>query len=441
MLNYPRNPELDFVFEIRSLHRPGSLGRLMTAIGDEQGLIGDITTQFVGKTHSIREITISVFDEEHLARIQNAIAQQPGAEILHVKDPIFERHKGGKIHCGRKTDIQTLADLRYVYTPGVARVCMAVHQDPAKVREYTGISNSVGVFTNGTRVLGLGDIGVLASLPLMEGKTMIYDQFVGISATPILVDTKDPKEFVQVVERVAPTFGGIHLEDIRIPDCFYIETELIRKLHKPVMHNDQHGTATVVLAALMSAVRQMGIPDCRRLAVAQIGLGAAGFGIGKLLMDYGLRVVGVDPNEQSRAWFAASGGTTATLEEALAHADVVIAATGVPGLITGKMIRKGQTILALTNPVPEIYPEEALEAGAVFACDGKLINNALAYPGLFKAALEMNAEQISSPMKIAAAQAISELADKEELVPSMFHPELHRNIVAAVKHSTSGSPH
>ena len=376
----------------------------------------------------------------NISRVERAIAQYQGAEILQIKDPIFEMHKGGKIHSGRKRDVRTLAQLRYVYTPGVARVCTAIHQDAAKAREYTNIGNSVGIFTNGTRVLGLGDIGVLASMPLMEGKAVIYDQFVGISATPILVDTKDPKEFVQVVERIAPTFGGIHLEDIRTPDCFYIEDELIRRLLKPVMHNDQHGTATVVLAALISVIRQMGVPNYRRLTVAQIGLGAAGLGTAKLLMDYGLRVIGVDPNEQSRQWFTTYGGTPVSLEQAMATADIVIAATGVVGLLKPGMIRKGQTILALSNPVPEIYPEEALEAGAAFACDGKVINNALAYPGLFKAALEMNAEQISSPMKIAAAEAISALADKEELVPSIFHPDLHRKIAEAVKASPSRVP-
>ncbi|MBI4443951.1 MAG: NAD-dependent malic enzyme [Acidobacteria bacterium] len=439
MSSHGRIPDLDFVFEIRSLHQPGNLGKLLTAIGNEEGLIGDITTKFVGKTHSIREITISVFDEQHLARIQEAIEQQSGAEIIGIKDPIFEVHKGGKIHSGRKTNIRNLADLRYVYTPGVARVCRAIHEEPSRAWDYTGLSNSVGIFTNGTRVLGLGDIGVLASLPLMEGKAVIYDQFAGISATPVLVNTKDPKEFVDVVERVALSFGGIHLEDIRIPDCFYIEGELACRLRKPVMHNDQHGTATVVLAALLSVIRQLGVSDYRRLTVAQIGLGAAGFGTAKLLMEYGFQVIGVDINAQSRQWFTTCGGTTATLEDAMARANIVIAATGVPGLLTKEMIRSGQTILALSNPVPEIYPEEALEAGAAFACDGKMINNALVYPGLFKAALAMNAEQISSGMKIAAAEAIFALTDKEELVPSMFHPDLHRNITEAVKNSASSA--
>lgn len=433
MSSHHRTPDRDILFEIRSRHRPGSLGKLFSIIGNEGGLVGDITTKFVGKTHSVREITIAVFDEEHQRCIEQAIAQQTDAQILQIKDPVFERHKGGKIHTSRKSDVRTLADLRYVYTPGVARVCMAIRDDPSKAREYTNIPNSVGIFTNGTRVLGLGDIGVLASMPLMEGKALLYDQFVGVSATPVLVATKEPEEFVDVVEKIAPTFGGIHLEDIRGPDCFYIENELIRRLRKPVMHNDQHGTATVVLAALMSAMTLLGLALPKKLRVAQLGLGAAGLGTAKLLLDYGLEVIGADPNEEARKRFAACGGEVTTMQDAMSRADVVIAATAVPGLIQQNMIRKGQVILALSNPVPEIYPEEALDAGAAYASDGKNINNVLAYPGLFKAALEMNVEQISSKMKIAAAAAISELAEPDELVPSPLRPEVHRSIIEAVK--------
>lgn len=428
-----RLPDVDIVLEIRNIHKPGFLGKIFTVVGDEGGLIGDITTKFVGKTHSIREVTVSVFDHDHLARIKRAIRERTKAEVLSTQDLVFERHKGGKIHSGRRSDVKTVTDLRYIYTPGVARICTLIKEDAGKAREYTGIANSVGIFTNGTRVLGLGDIGVLPSMPVMEGKAVIYDQFVGISATPILVDTKDPEEFIRIVTHVAPTFGGIHLEDIRIPDCFHIENELIRRLRKPVMHDDQHGTATVVLAAVISAIRLAGVKSRKHLTVAQIGLGAAGFGIAKLLTDYGLSVIGVDPDARSRKRLTDYGGKTTTMEKAMVESDLVIATTGVVGLITPDLIRKGQIVLALSNPVPEIYPEEALEAGAAFASDGKSINNALAYPGLFKAALEMNAPSIDAKMKIAAAEVISSLADKDELVPSPFHPEVHHAVVRAVK--------
>jgi malate dehydrogenase (oxaloacetate-decarboxylating) len=269
-------------------------------------------------------------------------------------------------------------------------------------------------------------------MPVMEGKAVLYDQFVGISATPILVDTEDPDAFIETVARIAPTFGGIHLEDIRIPDCFYIEDELIRRLKKPVMHDDQHGTATVLLAAVLSALRETGRKADDSLVFAQIGLGAAGLAIARLLLDYGFRVVGVDPAPDSRQRLLDYGGATVELEEAMQTADGVIATTGVVGLIKPEMVQPGQIILALSNPIPEIFPQVALEAGAAFAADGKSVNNALAFPGLFKAALLGQRSAITSEMKIAAAKAISVLADKDELVPSPLHPTVHQQVIKAV---------
>jgi malate dehydrogenase (oxaloacetate-decarboxylating) len=428
-----RLPDQDIVLEVRSLHKPGSLGRLLSVIGEEGGLIGDLVTKSVGKTHSIREITIAVFDKEHQVKVIEAIEKRTDAKILSTHDPVVERHKGGKIHSIRTQDVKTVADLRYVYTPGVARICTAIKENPQKAKEYTNIANSVGIFTNGTRVLGLGDIGVLASMPVMEGKAVLYDQFVGISAIPILVDTKDPDEFISVVERIAPTFGGIHLEDIRSPECFYIEGELQKRLVQPVMHDDQHGTAIAVLAALLSSFKLTGRTEVKSLRVAQVGLGAAGSGIARLLIDYGFNVIGVDKGEEAIRRLMMYGGSTSPLADAMRVSDIVIATTGVPGLITKPMIRKGQIILALSNPIPEIYPEEALDAGAAFASDGSSINNALAYPGVFKGALEIGARAITSQMKIAAAEAIAALASEHELVPSPLHPDVHQKVIEAVK--------
>ena len=428
----PRFPEQDIKFRIKSPHRPGKLGKLLTVLGEEGALVGDIETLFVGKDHSFRNITVSVYDQEHLESVKKAISERTEVEILEIEDIVFKRHEGGKIHSTRKQNLQKLEDLRYIYTPGVARVCKKIVNDPASAKKYTNIGNSVGIFTNGTRVLGLGEIGVLPAMPVMEGKAVIYDQFVGISATPVLVNTKDPDEFIETVVRVAPTFGGIHLEDIRIPDCFNIESELIKRLDKPVMHDDQHGTATVLLAAVLSALRYTKRTDDDKLLFAQLGLGAAGFGIAKLLIDYGFNVFGVDPMPESQRRLIEYGGKVTSLENAMKHADVVIATTGVVGLIGPKYVRKGQIILSLSNPQPEIFPEEALEAGASFASDGKSINNALAYPGLFKGALSVNAPEITAKMKIAAAKAISELAEEGELVPSIFHPDVHKNVTQAV---------
>jgi len=425
-------PEMDIVFTVRSPHRPGRLGKLLQVTGGEGGLVGDITTLFIGKEYSVREITISVYDLEHQKRIEKAIKEKTEAELIESKDTVFENHIGGKIRSKRNRDIKSLRDLRYIYTPGVARVCTHIQKNPETLNKYTNVGQSVGIFTNGTRVLGLGNIGPRASMPVMEGKAVIYDQFVGLSATPILVDTNDPKEFVNTVEKIAPTFAGIHLEDIRVPDCFYIEDELIKRLNQPVMHDDQHGTATVTLAAVMSALRITGKRKDKNLTVAQIGLGASGFGIAKLLMDWGLEVIGVDLSEIAQKRLTQHGGTPVELETALKKADIVISSTGVPGLIKPEQIKKGQIILALSNPVPEISPEEALGAGAAFAADGKSVNNALAYPGLFKAALDLKAPEISSKMKIAAAEAISKLAYEHELVPSPLHKDVHKNVIQAI---------
>jgi malate dehydrogenase (oxaloacetate-decarboxylating) len=427
----PRFPDQDIVLVVRNPHRAGALGKLLSAIGEVGALVGDLTTRSVAPYHSIREITVSVYDDDHLVQVLNAIRTNTEAEVIETCDLVIARHQGGKIHCGRKQDIKLLSDLRYIYTPGVARVCRAIQRDPAKALELTGIGNSVGIFTNGTRVLGLGDIGPVAGMPVMEGKAVIYDQFVGISAVPILVDTKDPNEFIETVVRVAPTFGGIHLEDIRMPDCFRIEDELIRRLPKPVMHDDQHGTATVLLAAVLTALRHTDRDGRRDLVCAQIGLGAAGFGIARLLLQAGFKVIGVDRNESACARMVGVGGDTATLEDAMAAADIVIATTGVVGLIKPEMIRKGQIILSLSNPIPEIFPEEALDAGAAYAADGKSVNNALAYPGLFRAALDGRRKAITPAMKIAAARAISSLAGPDELVPSPLHPDVHTAVIAA----------
>lgn len=428
-----RLPDQDIVLQVRSLHKPGSLGRLLSVIGEEGGLIGDLVTNSVGKTHSIREITVAVFDKAHQEKVIEAIEERTDAKILSVRDPVIERHKGGKIRSVRTHDVKTVADLRYVYTPGVARICTAIKADPKKARAYTNIGNSVGIFTNGTRVLGLGDIGPVAAMPVMEGKAVLYDQFVGISAIPILVDTKDPDEFISVVERIAPTFGGIHLEDIQSPDCFHIEDELQKRLPQPVMHDDQHGTAIAVLAALLNSLKLTRRTHVKSLRVAQIGLGAAGSGIARLLIDYGFQVIGVDRNEEAIRRLTGYGGSTLPLEDAMRVSDIVIATTGMPGLIAKSMIRKGQIILALSNPIPEIYPEEALNGGAAFASDGTSINNALAYPGVFKGALEIGARAITSQMKIAAAEAIASLASENELVPSPFHPNVHQSVISAVK--------
>ncbi len=426
-------PEMDIEFTVKIVHKPGMLASILSELGKISALIGDISTIHIGKTFSLRKMVISVYDEEHLKEVLQTFDSHNMVELIEQNDIVFQRHKGGKIHLKRNKDIKTITDLRYIYTPGVARVCTAIYKNPEKVKEYTSIGNSVGIFTNGTRVLGLGDIGPEASMPVMEGKAVIYDQFVGLSATPILIQTKDPEEFVQTVINISPSFAAIHLEDIRTPDCFYIEDELKKRLKKPVMHNDQHGTGTVTLAAIMTLLRLMKKTLQNEIVIAQIGLGAAGFGIASLLHDWGATVIGVDTSKEAQQHFINYGGKVDSLKNAIKEALIVITTTGVVGLIKPEMIQKGQIILSLSNPQPEIQPEVALAAGASFAADGKTINNALAYPALFKGTLNIGAHSISSKIKIKTAEVITKHTEGDELVPSPLHPTIHSEIIQAIK--------
>jgi malate dehydrogenase (oxaloacetate-decarboxylating) len=312
-------------------------------------------------------------------------------------------------------------------------VSLAIAAQPALAGEYTMISRSVAICTNGTRVLGLGDIGPVASMPVMEGKAVFYDQFAGISAMPILIDAYDVDTFVETVVRIAPTFGGIHLEDISAPECFEIERRLIERLPQPVMHDDVHGTAVVSLAAAIVACRYAGV-ELRAATVGQLGLGAAGYGIAALMVDGGVkRVIAFDPLEASHSRARAHGVEIVTMEQVMAEADVVVATTGRAGLIAPPLIRPGQVILALTNPDPEIEPEVALAAGAAFAADGRSVNNVVGYPGIFRGALQAGAASINVDMKLAAARAIAELAPPGELVPNALDQAVHDAVADAVR--------
>jgi malate dehydrogenase (oxaloacetate-decarboxylating) len=315
----------------------------------------------------------------------------------------------------------------------VARVCLAIRNDPAAAWDFTAIGSTVAVVTNGTAVLGLGNIGALAGLPVMEGKAALFADLVGINGVPILLEETEPARVVDIVSGIASSFGAIQLEDFAAPECFEIEQRLRARLDKPVLHDDQHGTAVVVLAALISAQRHAGI-DLKSSIVGQIGLGAAGAGIVRLLQAYGVRqVLGTDRNPAAVARLAPSGVEGVTLEALMQRADIVIATTGVKGLVRPEWVRKGQVLLALSNPDPEIEPLVARAHGAAFAADGKGINNVLAFPGLFKGALAARARGFSDAMLMAAAHAIAAQARGDELVPDPLDKELHEKVTAAVR--------
>jgi len=424
---------LDYTYRVRQPHRTGQLAAVAGTIAEGGGLIGDVTTINVGRDSSIREITLAVEDHDQAERIVDLLNALEGVEVLWSRDRALLRHEGGKLVIGSTRPIRTVQDMRDVYTPGVARACVAISEDPSLAGELTMIGRSVAICTNGTRVLGLGDIGPVPSMPVMEGKAVFYHQLANVSAMPILIDTKDVDEFVETVVRIAPTFGGIHLEDISAPECFEIERRLIEILPKPVMHDDVHGTAVVTLAAAIVACRHAGL-TLQEEVVGQIGLGAAGYGIAALMADAGAkRVIASDPNPLSHERASRKGIEISDLETVMAEADVVVATTGRAGLIDPSLVREGQVILALTNPYPEIEPEAALAAGAAFAADGTSVNNVLGYPGIFRGALLSGAEDITLGMKLAAAEAIADLTHESELVPDALDPNVHERVATAVR--------
>ena len=427
-----RKLSVDTVLRVRLKHRVGQLAKVAAAIAEEGGLLGDIVTLGIGAEDTFREITVETETDDQAARVVEAVRRVDGVEVTGVADRIFEVHRGGKIHSRSKVSVQQVRDLRTIYTPGVARVVRELERDPARAFELTSLGNSVGIFTNGTRVLGLGDTGTIASLPVMEGKAVIFDLFAGISATPILVDTRDPEEFIRVVERIAGSFGGVHLEDIRSPDCYRIEDELKKRLQKPVMHDDQHGTATVALAATINACR-LTSADLSRAVVGQIGLGAAGSAIARLVMGYGVRdMLVTDPAPPALERMVGFGARAVDLPTLLGEADLIIATSGRPGLIAPSQIRKGQVVLSLSNPEPEIDPEVAVAAGAAYASDGRSINNALAFPGLFAGAFAARSRAITQEMLLEAATTLAGLAEAGELVPSPLNKDVHKAVTSAV---------
>ncbi|WP_102692949.1 NAD-dependent malic enzyme [Rummeliibacillus pycnus] len=414
--------------------KPGNFAKVAKAIGDHGGDIGDIKTLKVGTLSTIRDVTCTCEDLAQLDEIVNAINELECISVRAVSDDVMKAHEGGKIHMTSKIDVRSLSDLRRIYTPGVASVCQEIQRNPEQAHYFTSIGNTVAIVTDGTAILGLGNIGPVAGMPVMEGKAVLFDQFAGISGIPILLDTSNPDEVVETVKHIAQGFGGILLEDIGSPHCFEIEERLKKELQIPIMHDDQHGTAVVTLAAALSACRYAGV-DLKQAVVGQIGLGAAGLAICRMLLEYGVKeVCGSDFQESSLVRLRSFGGTVMNSnEELMEHCDIVIATTGVKDLIKPEMVRKGQIILALSNPFPEITPEDALKAGAAYAADGRLVNNVLGFPGIFRGALNANAKSITYPMLLAAANAIVDATHNGDLVPHPLDPNVHRSVAKAVE--------
>ncbi|MCY7784319.1 MULTISPECIES: NAD-dependent malic enzyme [Bacillus] len=414
---------------------PGNLGRVATAIGLLGGDIGEVETVKVGPNYTMRNITVQVENEEQLQEVITAVqALGEGIRLHTVSDEVLSAHEGGKIQMKSKMPIRSLAELGRVYTPGVADVCRLIEKEPEKASIYTTISNSVAIVTDGTAILGLGNIGSVAGMPVMEGKAALFDQLAGISGIPILLDTSDPEEIIKTVKHISPGFNGILLEDIGSPHCFEIEDRLKEELNIPVMHDDQHGTAVVTLAAAISACRSAGV-DLKEAKVGQIGLGAAGVAICRMFMAYGVKAVyGTDKSEAAMDRLEQYGGqAVSSIEELMEVCDIVVATTGVPGLIKPAYVRTGQVILALSNPKPEIEPEAALQAGAAYAADGRSVNNVLGFPGIFRGALNAKSKEINHDMLVAAAEAIAACTKQGDVVPQPLDSKVHHEVAAAVE--------
>jgi malate dehydrogenase (oxaloacetate-decarboxylating) len=416
----------------RNVNIPGTLGRLTTTIGQFEAEIGNIVTIHIGHHFTIRDVEILVDNQEHLESLIAEISRLPGISIVEVRDEVLELHKHGKIKMINSVQVDSLDSLRKVYTPGVAEVCRMIAKEPHWKDDYTSIANTVAIVTDGTAVLGLGNIGPLAGMPVMEGKAALLYQLVGVSGIPVLLNTNDPENIIQTVKNIAPTFAGIHLEDISCPRCFHIEAKLSEELNIPVMHDDQRGTAVVTLAALINACKRLKIP-IRDARIGVVGLGAAGLPVARFLHQYtGNPVLGNDKNQDNLKLHEDNGGISSSLDNIMERADIVILLTAVGGLLSPSMIKKGQIIFALSNPIPEIIPESALSAGAALAADGKTINNLLSFPGMWRGILDTKSRTVNFEMYKAASLAIAESANEGELLPGSLDTKMHLKVAQSV---------
>ena len=438
-------------------NRPGMLGRVAMAIGDAGGDIGAVDLVESGRDRIIRDITINARDSVHGTQIVNRLKQAPGLRVINISDRTFLMHLGGKIEIQSKVPIRTRDDLSMAYTPGVARVCLAIKEDRQRAFALTMKQNTVAVVTDGTAVLGLGDIGPEAAMPVMEGKAVLFKQFGGVDAVPICLDTQDTEEIIRIITALAPSFGGINLEDIAAPRCFEIEDRLRKELDIPVFHDDQHGTAVVVLAALFNALRIVK-KDLKKLRVVVTGVGAAGTATIKILLSSGVRdIIGVDEfgtiyKERTKGmdfmkrWVAGATNprqVKGRLADALERADVFVGLS-VPRILSVrdlKRMARDPIVFAMANPVPEIQPEDAARHARVMATGRSdypnQINNVLCFPGFFRGLLDSRARMVNDEMKLAAARAIAACVGRSELgeeyiIPSVFNKAVAPAVAASV---------
>jgi malate dehydrogenase (oxaloacetate-decarboxylating) len=445
-----------FTMRLRLAQEAGAFARVASAIADARAMLGAIDLVRVESDHVVRDITVACVDADHAEAVVAAVRLLDDVAVDSVSDRTFLMHKGGKIEVNAKLPLKTRDDLSMAYTPGVGRVSMAIHNDPSAAWALTIKGNTVAVISDGTAVLGLGDIGPEAAMPVMEGKAMLFKEFAGVDAFPLCIATKDVDEIVAFVKAAEPAFGGINLEDIAAPRCFEIERRLRAELDIPVFHDDQHGTAIVVLAALLNALRIVGKrPEDVKVVV--VGAGAAGVACTEIMLAQGIADVIVcdrhgalrtgdpvfTPARAELAGRTNPRGVAGTADAALAGADVMVGVSG-PGAVSPAGVRgmaRDAIVFALANPVPEVHPEQVRGDVAIMATGRSdypnQINNVLAFPGVFKGALEVRARTINEEMKLAAAQAIAGVIPQEELHPdyiiaSVFNRRVAEMVAEAV---------
>ncbi|WP_304458840.1 NAD-dependent malic enzyme [Alicyclobacillus sendaiensis] len=451
-----RADQVQAMFRIR-LEKSASMGEVHGAVVSAGGEVVSVETRATAEAYSIRDITVSMEPGADVAAAAAALRQVPGVDVIETLDRVFLAHLGGKIATHLKVPVVDRADLSVVYTPGVARVCEAIRDRPERAFEFTVRTNTVAVVSDGSAVLGLGNIGPQAALPVMEGKAMLFKRFADVDAFPICLATQDVDEIVETVERIAPSFGGINLEDISSPRCFEIEERLRRRLDIPVFHDDQHGTAVVMMAGLLNALKIVG-KRMEDISVVMAGVGAAGVACTKILLAAGVgHIVGVDRvgiiergrhyDNPVKMWYAENTNfenRRGTLEDAIRGADVFIGVSG-PGILTVdhvKQMARDPIVFAMANPIPEILPEVAAGHVRVMATGRSdypnQINNVLCFPGMFRGALDVRARDINEEMKMAAAEAIAACVPEDQLaedyiIPSPFDPNVVPAVSAAVQ--------
>ncbi len=452
----PTSTQYSITLKVSLDNEPGVLGRLTTTIGEAGGNIFAIEG-FVAKGPTLeRDIVVNCSSVEHQGQIVEAVSNLQDVALLEWWDRTFRMHEGGKVEVLPLCSVGDRDDLSMAYTPGVARVCTAIAENEALADELTIRKNTVAIVSDGTAVLGLGDIGPKAAMPVMEGKALLFKEFAGVDAFPICLDVSTPEEIIETVIRLAPTFGGINLEDIAAPGAFEVEQRLDELLDIPIFHDDQHGTAVVALAGLENALRVVG-KDMADVSVVISGVGAAGVAIGKILLGAGVgHVVGVDSKgaivdgrenlNDAKQWFAENTNQrklSGALSDVISGADVFlgVSAPGVLSVDDVKAMSSEPIVFAMANPDPEILPEEVEGIVGVMATGRSdypnQINNVLAFPGIFRGALDARATRVTEGMKLAAAEAIaSSVLDSElsatNIVPSVFDREVSVRVAAAV---------